>query len=53
MLTKFWEEIIDEQLPSNDYDEGLAEEIARSGGFTVRQIEEYIKTRPPLVKGFF
>jgi hypothetical protein len=39
MIPEFWQEIIREQVP---LDEGLKEEIAQSGGFTVRQLEEFL-----------
>ena len=40
MLTEFWKEIAREQAPLN---EGLKEEMAQSGGFTVRQLEEFLR----------
>lgn len=45
MLDSFWKSIIDEQVPDQNYDVGLMEEIAQSAGCTVKQIEDYLEKR--------
>lgn len=41
MITEFWKDIIRELRPR---DEGEMEEMAQTGGFTVKQLEEFMES---------
>ena len=41
MITEFWKNIIRDLKPR---DEGEMEEMARSGGFTVKELEEFMES---------